>query len=243
MNVTPLFSSRIASASVAALLSLLAPYAAGAAEEPVPQGSIIPKPSAPDPQPFTLVDRYLDAARRGDLAMLRRCLDKGVDAKVKDEVGRSALMLAVRDGHSLEVSKFLVELGLAVDEPDARGRSALADAAGLGQSEIVAFLLEKGADPKRRDGQGQTALYNAVLAGSRESVLSLLAAGAAIDSQDNFGDTPLIGACNKGNDEMARLLVEKGADPSLRDQEGRTAKQRAAEGAKFCQALPEEKKP
>jgi len=65
----------------------------------------------------------------------------------------------------------------------------------------------------------------------------LLAANAAVNVQDRFGDTPLIGACNKGFDGIAQLLVEKGADPSLKDQEGRTAAQRADESSDYCRTL------
>jgi ankyrin repeat protein len=203
-------------------------------------GPLVPKPSAPDPKPFTLQDRYFDAARRGDLDMLKVCLDKGIDPKIKDEVGRSGLMLAIRDGRSLEIAELLHGRGAPADDADAVGRTALHDAAGNGDTAAVRWLLKQGAKTDRKDLQGRTPLHNAVMGGSKEITLALLEAGTDANVRDNFQDTPLMLACNKGVDEIARALVDKGADPLLKDQEGRTAAQRAAaeENAPYCKNLP-----
>ncbi|MFN2377619.1 MAG: ankyrin repeat domain-containing protein [Candidatus Binatia bacterium] len=240
-------------ATVVALLCFAASAAADApaglavpAEGPASRpgsGSLVPKPSAPDPRPFTLEDRYLDAAQRGDLKMIQLCLDKGVDPKTKDSIGRSALLLAAREAKNLEVVKFLHDKGLAADEPDATGRSPLADAAGNGDVTIVSWLIEQKADLERKDAQGRTPIFGAAIGGSAPTVARLIEAGAKVNVRDNYEDTPLIDACNKGNDEVARLLVEKGADPSLKDQEGRTARERAPETAKYCRSLGEAKPP
>ena len=214
---------------------------AGTPTPPPPRGSIVPKTEPLAPRAFTLDDRYLDAARRGDLETLKLALEKGANLHAKDGFGRSALLSATMSGRNLEMIKFLQARGLPIDEPDNQSRAPLAYAAGSGDVAIVSYLIEQGALVDRKDWQGQTALFNAALGGDKATVERLLAAGAAIDSRDNFGDTPLIGACNKGNDAIARLLLERGADPALRDQEGRSARERAAEGAAFCRALPEKK--
>lgn len=203
--------------------------------------SLVPKPSAPQLRPFTLEDRYLDAARRGDVAALRLCLDKGVPLAAKDLTGLDAMHFAVRDARSVEAAKFLHEKGLPVDEPDGMGRTPLMDAAGNGDVAMISWLLEQKAVLTKRDVQGQTALYNAALGGHLDAVRRLAEAGAPVDARDNYQDTPLMGVCAKGNDEMARLLVEKGADPSLRDQEGRLAKDRAHDGSSYCRSLPDTK--
>jgi ankyrin repeat protein len=65
-------------------------------------------------------------------------------------------------------------------------------------------------------------------------VAYLLAEGAAVDAANLFGDTPLILACAKGYDGIAALLLRHGADPAHRDQEGRTARERAAPGTEAC---------
>ena len=231
----------IAITLLATAVIALAPAADLRAEDaktpPPAAGSIVPKPSAPDLKPFTLQDRYFDAARRGDLPMLEVCIQKGIDPKVEDELGRSALATAVRDSRDLEMVEFLFARGVPMDEPDAVGRSPLHDAAGNADPTIVAWLLKNGAKVDRKDMQGRMPIHNAVMAGSREVVVLLLAAGADPNARDNFQDTPLIAACAKGLNEIARLLVEKGADPTLKDQEGRTASERADETAPYCRGL------
>ena len=62
----------------------------------------------------------------------------------------------------------------------------------------------------------------------------LLDRKADANARDQFGDTPLIVACAKGNAAAAGLLLERGADPALKDQEGRTAKERSAPGVPAC---------
>jgi ankyrin repeat protein len=228
--------------AIAAAALALAVTAGARAEDakapPPPGGSIFPKAGAPDPKPFTLQDRAFDAARRGDVAMFQLCLDKGVDPKAKDELGRSALAMAVRDGRNLEIVELLFARGVAVDDPDAVGRSPLHEAAGNADPPIVSWLLAHGAKVERKDMQGRTPLHSAVMAGSQEVVLLLLAAAADPNARDNFQDTPLIQACAKGLNEISRVLVEKGADPSLKDQEGRTAAERADDTAPYCRSLP-----
>jgi ankyrin repeat protein len=224
-----------------------APSARAPSEAPTPpdpaappnlKGPIIPRPEPLEPRAFTLADRYLDAARRGDIDMLKLCIEKGVDDRVKDGFARDALLLAASDGKSLAIVKLLRARGLPIDAPDVRGIAALGYAAGNGHVELVSYLLEHGAKVDRKDVQQMTPLVHAVLGGSKESVARLIEAGADVNSRDQFHDTPLIAACNKGVDEIAKLLVEKGADPSLLDQEGRTARQRAAAASIYCRELP-----
>jgi ankyrin repeat protein len=200
-------------------------------------GHIVPRPEPREIRPFTLEDRYLDAVRRDDMAMMKLSLEKGADLHAKDGFQRSALLLAARDARDLEMVKFLHERGLPVDDADVRGRTPLGYAAGNGDLAIVSYLLDQGTAVSTADGQEQTPLYHAVLGGSRETVARLLAAGAEVNVHDQFHDTPLMGACAKGFDEIAKLLVDAGADPSLRDQEGRTARDRALPTATFCRSL------
>ncbi|MFN2427164.1 MAG: ankyrin repeat domain-containing protein [Candidatus Binatia bacterium] len=235
MKIFPLRRDVLVAAAAASLL-LLAGYATAADAAPG-SGSLVPKPSAPDLKPFTLEDRYFDAARRGDLAMLQVCIEKGIQPSIKDELGRSALALAVRDARNLEMAEFLHARGVAMDDADAVGRSPLHEAAGHGDTRITVWLLENGADVSRKDMQGRTPLHNAVMGGSRAVAVLLLDAKADANARDNFQDTPLIAACSKGLDEIARLLVERGADASLKDQEGRTAGERAEETAPYCRSL------
>lgn len=187
-----------------------------------------------DPRPFTAEDRLLDAVRRGDGAAVRRAVALGVAVESADALGRSALLLAVRDAGDLALARWLHEQGADPDRADAGGRTPLSFAAGAGRLDLVSFLLERGARLDAPDGRGRTPLFHAVLRDRRETIAALLAAGADVDVTDRFHDTPLMLACAKGFDATARLLLEAGADRAIRDQEGRTAAERSAATAPSC---------
>ena len=109
---------------------VLALKAAGAAPPQEPRA----------PEPYTLEQRFLEAARQGDRASLEKALARGVSPKAQDDLHRNALLLAARDAGSLEVVRFLRARGVAVDAPDLGGRAAISWAAGDGRLEIVRAL-------------------------------------------------------------------------------------------------------
>jgi len=188
------------------------------------------------PSPFTLEQRYLEAARQGDLPTLEKALERGVDVNAKDDLQRSALLLAARDAGSLEAVLFLESRGARVDDPDAGGRTALSWAAGAGRLALAKHLASKGALIEQPDVQQRRPLFHAVTGEHPEVVEWLLDTGANVNAADAFGDTPLMLACAKGYGDLAALLLARGADPALRNQEGRTARDRAAGGADVCLA-------
>ncbi len=190
------------------------------------------------PEPFTLDRRFLDAVQRNDRQTIERALELGAKLAAKDEIGRSALFLAVMDAQSLELTRWLHEKGLPVDDPDTSGRTPLSFAADFGLLEIARYLVEQGAGVDSRDVQQRTPLLHAA-GGNRPEVIALLIdAGADKNTRDHFGDTPLIVACAKGNAAAAAMLLQRGADTTITDQEGRTAKQRSAPEAEPCLRLP-----
>ncbi|MEW6270573.1 MAG: ankyrin repeat domain-containing protein, partial [Thermodesulfobacteriota bacterium] len=189
---------------------------------------------ARNPEPFTRERRLLDAVQRNDRATIERALELGVPVDAKDDLGRSALLLAASDAGDLELVRFLHAKGAAVDEPDVQGRAALSHAAAEGRVEIVRWLVDNGAEVDRPDWQQRTPLFHAALRDQTAVVALLLDRGADPNVRDQFGDTPLIVACAKGNADTAALLVARGADPSLEDQEGRTASERSAPGVEAC---------
>jgi ankyrin repeat protein len=189
-----------------------------------------------EPTPFTLEDRFLDAVRRDDRQDVERAIELGADVNGRDDLGRSALLLAARDAGDLSLVRWLHARGAMVDEPDLGGRTALSFAAGRGHIDIVRYLLANGAALDRADDRGRTPLFHAVMGNQQPIATLLVDEGAFVDVRDRFGDTPLMLACAKGYDDLAALLLARGADPSLKDQEGRTAADRAAPGATSCRS-------
>lgn len=186
------------------------------------------------PAPFTLEQRFLEAARQGDRRTLELALAKGVAIDAKDELGRSALLLTVRDAQSPEAMALLRVKGAAIDVPDVGGRTAISWAAAAGRLDLVRQLAAWDAQVDRGDEDARTPLFYAAAENHRDVVAFLVTKGAKADVADRFGDTALMIACAKGHAEMAALLLEHGADPARKNQEGRTARDRSAPGIPIC---------
>lgn len=192
-----------------------------------------------EPRTFTLVDRFLEAARQGDVATIERSLELGVDIDSADALGRTAIILAAKDAGSFEVVKLLRSRGASLDPVDVNGRDALSFAAGRGRIEILRFLRSEGRPIDTPDAHGRRPLYHAAASSHAEVVELLLEQGADPDARDRFGDTALILVCAKGNDDIAKILREGGADATLTDREGRTAADRARTPIDACQPAPQ----
>jgi ankyrin repeat protein len=224
--------------SAAALLALcvLVPVLGRAADPAGSPGHPLGVGEPRAPERFTLELRFLQAARDGDRKSLEFALARGVAPNTKDDLGRNALLLATHDAGSLELVELLHARGAALDEPDIGGRAAVSWAAADGRLEILRWLAERGAALDRPDVEGRTPLFHAVTTEQQGAVEFLLDRGADANAADRYGDTPLMTACAKGYDALAELLLRRGADPSLRNQEGRSAADRAANPGGPCRA-------
>jgi len=77
--------------------------------------------------------------------------------------------------------------GVAADEADRWGVTALMHAAARGDLEMVEILLAKGANPRHASGAGNTALMMAAARGQLEVAERLIAAGAEPDHSNRWG--------------------------------------------------------
>ncbi len=81
------------------------------------------------------------AARAGDLAEVRRLIDRGVDVSAGDYDGRTALHQALRGGHA-EIAMTLLHEGANPLVRDRKGRTALDEAMRRGDEALAATLRE-----------------------------------------------------------------------------------------------------
>eukprot|EP00741_Cyanophora_paradoxa_P004173 tig00000786_g4054.t1 len=179
----------------------------------------------------------VEAAKAGDLATVRRLLDRGaaVDAPAaaKQESGFTwtvtALCAASRAGHE-DVARLLLDRGAAVDARDSNGQTALYNAAEKGHEAVVRLLLERGAAvDARAEGIRDTVLHRAVMNDQAGAARLLLERGAELDSRAEYDSTPLHYAAGNGSENCARLLLERGAPVDAADEFGRRPLHRAAE--------------
>jgi ankyrin repeat protein len=129
-----------------------------------------------------------------------------------------------------EVARILLENGLDINKPTARGSTYLCDAALKGQKGIAQLLLDHGANLAARNKWGGTALHDAALGGSAEVIDLLLDRGAEIDARNlEMGATPLMLAASLGWMDAVVVLLKRGANSQLRDSSGHFALDRARE--------------
>ncbi|NGX58189.1 MAG: Phosphocholine transferase AnkX [Chlamydiae bacterium] len=163
------------------------------------------------------------ATESGDLGTVKILLEG------KDEINHSALwrafVVSVLCGHH-EISEFLIERGVNVNDYDYSNKTPLFFAVQSGQVEAVSFLLEHHADPNLRKNEKQcTPLYVAAQTGHFEIVKLLLEHGAEFDAEvrglSNL-KTPLSIALYIRHYQIVELLIEHGADVNHICQSGKT---------------------
>ena len=99
-------------------------------------------------------------------------------------------------------------------------------AAGDNDSALVLELLRQGAELEWRNPYNyrNTPLTRACWEGSYEAAEALCAHGAELDTRDDINQsTPLMYAADEGHPKICAMLLALGADPSLKDEDGRTA--------------------
>ena len=115
--------------------------------------------------------------------------------------------------------------GLSIDMLNARGRTALHDAAAAGVPSVVELLIENGANVNLGDGtdeertgggmMGRTALHYTVKPIQRDQheghakiAQMLIRAGAHVDARDSQGRTALMDAAEGGHAEVLQVLLD-----------------------------------
>jgi hypothetical protein len=163
------------------------------------------------------VARLAQAAYDGDATVVARLLGGGVAVDGLNSRRRSALDLAVHQGHG-EVVRLLVGAGADLEQRAGEyGESTpLCLAALHGHTAVVGVLLDAGVHPEARNRFGNAPLVLAATAGAEghpDTVDLLLDRGADIDVMMK-DRTPLDWAAGFGQVRMVHQLLVRGATPT-----------------------------
>ena len=153
-----------------------------------------------------------EAARRGNLEMIRQLLSHGQNVDQPDTQELTALVFATTHGHE-EIVKFLLEHGAQVNRPGRAGWTALHAAARHGHIPCINRLLQAGADLEAIWLEGETPLKMAVTYADPQTVTFLIDHGANLNHEAPDGGTALLHAVMGHGDTMVRLLLQRGAYP------------------------------
>ena len=146
-----------------------------------------------------------------------------------DPDGKTALHFACQSG-SVRAAEILIKAGANVDVQTSKRITPLHIASGNGHLEIVKHLLEQGANIEGGEGSSWTPLQWASQNGQLQIVEHLLDKAANIEGGKGSSSTPLQLASENGHLDIVEHLLEKGANIEAKDQQGRSALERAEKG-------------
>ena len=164
----------------------------------------------------------------GDYKKAQEVCSKGSSCdtylEFKNEYGETPLIeYSAYKGLYLKAIKYLVNKGVAINQRDKTGATALMNAAYAKNIEVVNYLLAQGAGPNIETNNGFTALKFAIIQNELETVKALIKNGANVNHRDKRDKTPLMNAISKQNTDLISLLVKSGAKINAKDSHGNTA--------------------
>ena len=146
-----------------------------------------------------------------------------VEADAVHSAGKTALMLAAREGN-VEAVKRLLKNGADVNIANKNGGTPIMYATLGGNLNIVKILIELGADPNAAAKNGWSALMISAAKGYSAITKQLLDNAADPNLQDVYHWSPLMRAVYEGRDEVAMLLLtDPRTDINHRGENGVTA--------------------
>jgi len=132
-----------------------------------------------------------------------------------DDMGNSALHIALREKSSSEIIKAIINRGARINAVDNNGKTPLRTAVDLGLLEQAKILADSGADPFITAVDNKSPADIAFTKG--ESCIRALFSGTAINARDNSSNTILHLAARFGTPQIIAALLELGANKNIRN--------------------------
>ena len=174
-----------------------------------------------------MTQNLIQAAERGDAALVQQLLRDGADLNGRDGRGRTPIMAATH-GNRPAIVQILVQAGADINLQDEIKDNPFLYAGAEGRLEVLKLLIDARADTRITNRFGGTALIPAAERGHVEVVQELLSrTNVKIDHVNNLGWTALIEAVILGDggsrhQKTVAHLVKAGANKSIADRNGET---------------------
>ena len=165
------------------------------------------------------------ATQYGVLERLRELVDAGECDPHKPDAENVYLLHWAAINNRLDIAKYLLGLGVAVDVIGGELESTpLNWAARSGHVHMVILLTQHGADPCLYDVEGFSTVHLAAMFAHSNVCAYLLVSGVDADMLDQNGVTPLMYAAQRvHNRDPAQLLITFNARLNAQDSKGNTA--------------------
>ncbi|MCM2316035.1 MAG: ankyrin repeat domain-containing protein [Thermoanaerobaculia bacterium] len=169
------------------------------------------------------------ASREGQWQPLEFLIKAGANVNAKDGDGWTALMLAAYNGQSKCVED-LIAAKADIHAKTVDGWDAVLLAINQGQGAAAEKLIKAGVTVPKEGPAGTSApVIHAAYGGDLLGMRLVLESAPDLSARDKDGWSALAIAANNNYPQIVMELLRAGADPSLKDNEGRTALERAVE--------------
>lgn len=166
----------------------------------------------------------LEAARRGDTAVLKRLLLAGALPDPLDGAKRTPLLIAI-GANQLEAAALLIEAGANINAQAENMDTPWMLAGALGRTEMLRQMIPKGPNFSLRNRFGGNALIPACERGHVETAKLLLTTKIDVNHVNSLGWTCLLeivilGDGGPRHTEITKLVLAAGANPNIVDKDG-----------------------
>ncbi|MBL7221773.1 MAG: ankyrin repeat domain-containing protein [Phycisphaerae bacterium] len=172
------------------------------------------------------------AVSEGDLNTVKLILEENpkLAEEMKDGCNPLHTALDTGAGH-LDIAKVLIDHGADVTSPNPGGVTPLHLNSLTGNCEVAELLISRGASIDAvNPNDGSTPLHLAALQGKTDLIALLLSKGANINAKEKkYGIAAVQFAAVNGHTETLEFLISKGADLAIRDNQGRSPQELAAQ--------------
>ncbi len=165
------------------------------------------------------------ATRRGNIDLMKKLIDMGVDHQTLNNKGENALLFATYGarGYSnpVKIYEYLTNLGIEADVVSWEGKTPLHNIAGAAKDmAVIDFFTSRGVNLNQVDEEGNTAFINAIRRNNLAIAGKLVHKINDINHLNKEGHSALTYAVMSNSTEAFDLLVKNGANTDVKDAAG-----------------------